>query len=70
MESEYYGRYASNGELIAAGKFIDCVLCLYGPDGKFHFKLRYQDLYNEGEFDVISEEEFEEFKKKMDKKEN
>ena len=56
--------------MIAAGKFIDCVLCLYGPDGKFHFKLRYQDLYNEGEFDVISEEEFEEFKKKMDRKEN
>ena len=70
MESEYYGRYASDGRLVAAGKFIDCVLCLYGSDGKFHFKLRYQDLYNEGEFDVISEEEFEEFKKKMDRKEN
>lgn len=68
MDSEYYGRYTANGELIGAGKFIDCVLCLYGPDGRFHFSPRYQDLYNDGEFDVISEAEFEKFKEEMDRK--
>ena len=52
--------------MIAAGKFIDCVLCLYGRDGKFHFDFRYQDMYNEGEFDEITDEEFEKFKAKMD----
>ena len=64
----YYGRFSCSGEMIAAGKFIDCVLCLYGPDGKYHFSSRYQDQYYDGEFDEISDEEFEEFKKKMDAK--
>ncbi len=64
----YYGRYSCNGELVGAGKFIDCVLCLYGPDGKFHFDFRYQDMYNDGEFDEISDEEFAAFKAEMDEK--
>ena len=68
VDSAYYGRYGCDGELHGAGKFIDCVLCLYGPDGKFHFSPRYQDLYNEGEFDEISDEEFEKYKENMDAK--
>ena len=62
----YYGRYVANGELVGAGKFIDAALCLYGPDGNFHYDQRYDKLYYEGEFDEISDEEFEKFKKKMD----
>ena len=66
-DSVYYGRFSCDGEMIAAGKFIDSVLCLYwGKDKQFHFNMRYQDQYNEGEFDEISDEEFEEFKAEMD----
>ena len=64
----YYGRFSCDGKMVMAGKFIDCVLCLYGPDGKFHFDMRYQDMYNDGEFSEISDEEFEEFKAEMDAK--
>ena len=62
----YYGRFTSDGELIAAGKFIGGALSLYGPDGKFHYDQRYDKQYYEGEFDEISDEEFEQFKKEMD----
>lgn len=62
----YYGRYSADGELVAAGKFFGGTLGLYGPDGKFHSSTRYDDLYYEGEFDEISDEEFEKFKEEMD----
>lgn len=65
-ESEYFGRYSSDGELVSAGKFIYGALSLYGRDGKFHYDQRYEKLYYEGEFSEISDEEFEKFKKKMD----
>lgn len=62
----YYGRFTWDGELIGAGKFIDCALCLYGRDGKFHYDQRYDKMYYEGDFDEISKEEFEKFKEKRD----
>ena len=67
---EYYGRYSQSlGRLIGVGKFIDNVLCLYdGRDGKFHFDPRQDKMYYEGEYDEISDEEFEKFKAKMDAK--
>ena len=65
-ESGYYGRYSSDGSLVAAGKFIGGALSLYGTDGEFHYKPRYEKMYYEGEFDEISDEEFEKFKKEMD----
>ena len=64
--SVYYGRFATDGELLSAGKFIGGALSLYGPDRQFHYDPRYGKLYYEGEFDEISEEEFEKFKEKMD----
>ena len=64
----YYGRYSYDGKLVAAGKFIGGALSLYGPDGEFHYQQRYDKMYYEGEFDEISDEEFEEFKEKMDEK--
>ncbi len=69
FEGGYYGRYYSDGsgELISAGKFIGGALSLYdGRDGQFHYDPRYDKMYYEGEFDEISDEEFEKFKKKMD----
>ena len=65
-ESGYVGRFTDGGRLIGAGKFIGGALSLYGRDGKFHYDPRYEKLYYEGEFDDISEEEFEAFKKEMD----
>jgi len=65
-ESGYLGRYSSNGELVMAGKFIGGALGLYGRDGEFHYNPRYEKMYYEGEFDDISNEEFEEFKKELD----
>ena len=62
----YYGRYAADGELVAAGKFFGGTLGLYGPDGQFHYDPRYEKLYYEGEFDEITDEEFEKFKAEMD----
>ena len=65
-ESGYVGRRSSNGELVGAGKFIGGALSLYGRDGEFHYNPRYEKMYYEGEFDDISDEEFEQFKKEMD----
>ena len=64
--SEYYGRFAYDGRLVAAGKFFGGTLGLYGPDGQFHGSPRYDKLYYEGEFDEITDEQFEEFKAEMD----
>lgn len=66
--SEYYGRFAYDGRLVAAGKFFGGTLGLYGPDGQFHSSPRYDELYYDGEFDEITDEQFEEFKKRMDAK--
>lgn len=66
VESGYVGRYVSGGVLVGAGKFIGGALSLYGRDGKFHYNPRYEKMYYEGEFDDISDEEFEKFKKEMD----
>jgi hypothetical protein len=60
----YYGRYLSNGELVAAGKFIGGALSLIGRDGEFHYNIQYDKMYYEGEFDEITDEEFEKFKEK------
>ena len=65
-ESGYYGRFSYDGKMVMAGKFIGGALSLYGPDGKFHYDSRYDKMYYEGEFDEISDEEFEKFKKYMD----
>lgn len=67
-ESGYVGRFCDDGELIGAGKFIYGALSLYGRDGKFHYDPQQQKMYYEGEYDDISDEEFEAFKKKMDAK--
>ncbi len=65
-ESGYYGLFDFKGNLIGAGKFIGGALGLYGPDGEFHYKPEYEKWFYEGDFDEISDEEFEKFKKKMD----
>lgn len=62
----YYGRFADDGELIGAGKFFGGTLGLYGRDGQFHYDPRYEKMYYEGEFDEITDEQFEEFKAEMD----
>lgn len=68
-ESGYVGRYAVDGELVGAGKFFGGTLGIYDwRDGKFHYDPRYEKMYYEGEFDDISDEEFEKFKAKMDAK--
>ncbi len=41
-------------------------MSLYGRDGEFHYKPEYDKWYYEGDFDEISDEEFEKFKKEMD----
>ena len=64
--SVYYGKFSFGGELIGAGKFIGGALSLYGRDGKFHYRPEYEKWYYEGDFDEISDEEFEKFKKEMD----
>lgn len=64
--SGYVGRYGYDGKLYGAGKFIGGALSLYGRDGKFHYDPRYEKMYYEGEFDEISDEEFEKYKKEMD----
>ena len=64
----YYGRFDDDGEMVMAGKFFGGTLGLYGPDGQFHSNPRYEKLYYEGEFDEISDEEFEKFKAEMDAK--
>ncbi len=69
-ESGYYGRFSYDGNMVMAGKFIGGALSLYGPDGKFHYDPRYEKMYYEGEFDEISDEEFERFKRKMDNNQN
>ena len=70
-ESGYYGRYYSDGsgELISVGKFFGGTLGIYDwRDGKFHYDPRHEKMYFEGEYDEISDEEFEKFKKKMEAK--
>ena len=62
----YYGMFTRNGELIGAGKFIGGAMSLYGRDGEFHYRPEYDKRFYEGDFDEISEEEFEQFKKEMD----
>ncbi len=65
----YYGRYAADGELVSAGMFFGGTLGVYdGRDGEFHYDPRHEKLYYEGEYDEISDEEFEKFKDKMDAK--
>lgn len=64
--SGYYGKFSFGGELIGAGKFIGGAMSLYGRDGKFHYKPEYDKWYYEGDFDEISDEEFEEFRAQMD----
>jgi hypothetical protein len=64
--SEYYGRFADDGDVVMAGKFFGGTLGLYGPDGQFHSNPRYDKLYYEGEFDEITDEQFEKFKTEMD----
>lgn len=66
--SPYYGRFSCDGTLVSAGKFVGGTLALYGPDGEFHYAYRYEKMYYEGEFDEISDEEFEQFKKEMDER--
>ena len=66
VESGYVGRFIDGGRIISAGKFIGGALSLYGRDGEFHYNPRYEKMYYEGEFDDISDEEFEKFKKEMD----
>lgn len=63
---KYYGCFARDGELIGAGKFIGGAMSLYGRDGQFHYDQKYDKMYYEGEFDEISDEEFEKFKQEMD----
>ena len=65
-ESGYVGRFAADGEIVSAGKFFNGTLGIYGRDGKFHYDPRHEKMYYEGEYDDISVEEFEKFKKKMD----
>ena len=49
--------------------FIGGAFSLYdGRDGKFHYEQRYDNLYYEGEFDEITDEEAEKFMKKMDER--
>ena len=62
----YYGRF-DDGELMAVGKFFGGTFGVYdGRDGEFHYDPRHEKMYYEGEYDEISDEEFEEFKKEMD----
>ena len=65
--SMHVGRHA-DGKLVAPGRLFGGTLGLYGHDGEFHYKPRYEKMYYEGEFDDISDEEFENFKAKMDAK--
>lgn len=62
----YYGRYAADGKLVGAGKFFGGTLGLYGRDGQFHYDAGQEKAYYEGEYDEISDEEFEKFKAEMD----
>lgn len=66
--SGYVGRYAANGKLVGAGKFIGGALSLYDRDGRFHYDPRYDKMYYDGEFDDISDEEFEKYKAMRDAK--
>ena len=63
---QYYGCFTRDGELIGAGKFIGGALGLYGRDGEFHYKQDYDKWFYEGDFDEITDEEFEKFKQEMD----
>ena len=67
-ESVYFGKFDFNGNLRGAGKFIGGAMSLYGPDGEFHYRPEYDKWYYEGDFDEITDEQFAEFKKKMDAK--
>ena len=62
----YYGMFDNDGKLVGAGKFFGGTIGLYGPDGQFHYDPRYEKYFYEGEFDEISDEEFEKFKAEMD----
>ncbi len=67
-ESSYVGRY-SGGKIVSAGKFFGGTLGIYDwRDGQFHYDPRHEKMYYEGEYDDISDEEFEEFKARMDAK--
>lgn len=64
----YYGMFDNDGKLVGAGKSFGGTIGLYGPDGQFHSDPRYDKYYYEGEFDEITDEQFEEFKARMDAK--
>lgn len=65
-ESGYYGRFVGN-EIVAAGKLSGGTFLVYAfRDDKFEYDPRHQKMYYEGEYDDISVEEFERFKKEMD----
>ena len=65
-EGGYVGRFSVSGEIVSAGKFFGGTLGVYGKDGEFHYDPRHEKMYYEGEYDDISDEEFEKFKKEMD----
>lgn len=65
----YYGRFTFDGKLVAAGMLSGGTLYVYSwRDGKFHYDPRHQKMYDEGDYDEISDEEFEKFKKEMEMK--
>ena len=66
-ESGYVGRYSADGRIVAAGKFFAGTLGIHSwRDGEFHYDPRHEKMYYEGEYDDITDEEFEEFKARMD----
>ena len=66
----YYGRFSLSGRgMVSAGKLVGGTIVVYDPtDGKLHYDSRHQKMYDEGDYDEISDEEFEKFKAKMDAK--
>ena len=66
-ESGYVGRFAVDGKIVSVGKFFGGTLGIYDwRDGKFHYDPRHEKMYYEGEYDDISDEQFEAFKAHMD----
>ena len=69
--SNYVGRFSYDGKMVGAGKVVGGTLVIYDwRDGEFHYDPRHEKMYYEGEYDDISDEEFEEFKERMDAKRN
>lgn len=67
--SNYVGRFSYDGKMVGAGKVVGGTFGIYDwRDGEFHYDPRHEKMYQEGEYDDITEEEFEEFKKRMDAK--